>query len=234
MSRHGEASNLRIITLDGRSGSGKSTLARALARELGWTFLDSGAWNRAVTWAVVQSGLDPDDVEEVLGKLSSISITSSPEGTVAVDGRSLGDELRSAQIDAAVGRVADHPEVRAALVTRMRAAAATQAGVVADGRDAGTVIFPDAGLQVFVDVAPDVRARRRHAQAAATDPGRSLADVRTALDERDARDAARGEAAPRITSRSVVLDNNNDTVKEAVGRLLLLAREQFPAEGHSR
>ena len=229
MSRARESTGARVITLDGLSGSGKSTLARALARELGWSFLDSGAWYRALTWAVLEAGIDPADGSGVLATLSGIQITSSEDGTVAVDGATLGIVLRSPRIDAAVGRVADHPPVRAELVRRMRAAASAARGLVADGRDAGTVIFPDAGLKVFVDVTPDERARRRHAQATATDPGRSLAAVRRALDERDARDAARGEAAPRVPADGVVLDNTNNTVQEAVGRLLILARERFPA-----
>ena len=201
----------------------------SLARALGWSFLDSGAWYRALTWAALEAGVDPADREAVLATLSAIRITSSEDGTVAVDGTVPGDALRTARIDAAVGRVADHPEVRAELVRRMRAAAADAPGLVADGRDAGTVIFPDAGLKVFVDVAPDERARRRHAQAGGEEGGRSLAEVRRALDERDARDAARGEAAPRVPADGTVLDNNRNTVEEAVGCLLLLARERFPA-----
>jgi len=229
MSRAHRTTGARVITLDGLSGSGKSTLARALARALGWSFLDSGAWYRALTWAVLESGADPSDAEAVLSTLSTIRITSSEDGTVAVDGTVLGQALRTARIDAAVGRVADHPPVRAELVRRMRAAASAASGLVADGRDAGTVIFPDAGLKVFVDVAAAERARRRHAQAGGDEAGRSLAEVRRALDERDARDSARGEAAPRIPADGTVLDNNRNTVEEAVGRLLLLAREQFPA-----
>ena len=127
-----------------------------------------------------------------------------------------------------MGRVADHPAVRAELTARMRAAAtAAPGGVVADGRDAGTVIFPDAPLQVFVEVPLAERARRRHAQLGGEES--SLADVQAALAQRDERDAARGDAAPHPTERSRIFDNQANSVEEAVGCLLAWARERFPA-----
>ncbi|HEX9792363.1 MAG TPA: (d)CMP kinase, partial [Planctomycetota bacterium] len=163
MARSDSQSPLRVITLDGLAGSGKSTLARRLAERLGWAYLDSGAWYRALTWAVLRDGADPGSADEVHDTLSQIDIHAHPDGTVVVDGAPLRSELRTERIDARVPDVADHPRVRAALVERMRDLRRRQEvrGIVADGRDAGTVIFPDAGLKVYVDTEIEARAARR-------------------------------------------------------------------------
>jgi cytidylate kinase len=211
-----------VVTLDGHSGSGKSTLAKSLAAALGWSYLDSGAWYRALTWAVLEADGETRDAQLVLATLSSIRIESDAHGQVLVDGRLLGDELRSARIDEMVSDVADHVDVRAALNRRMRRMLTEPgvAGLVADGRDAGTVIFPDAALRVFVEVPLEQRAARRHAQNVGKGIDSDLAAILAALAERDARDAARGDAAPQVTQRSRILDNSTQTVEEAVGCLL--------------
>lgn len=219
--------SLPVVTLDGHSGSGKSTLAQRLASKLGWSYLDSGAWYRALTWAVLQADKDTCDSQAVLTTLSSIEIESDIHGHVLVDGVLLGDQLRTATIDCMVSNVADHTIVREALTQRMRQmlAAPGVLGLVADGRDAGTIIFPDAALQVFVEVPLEVRAARRHAQNVGKGIDSNLSEITAALADRDARDAARGDAAPQVTKRSRLLNNSTQTVEEAIGCLLAWTAE---------
>lgn len=225
-----EFQGLPVVTLDGPSGSGKSTLARRLAERLGWHYLDSGAWYRALTWACLEAGVELRDEEAVLQLLSTIRIESYLDGGVGLAGTRLGDELRNDRIDRHVSDVADHGAVRDALNASMRLLleAPEVKGLVADGRDAGTIIFPDALLQVFVQVPAEVRAQRRHLQNLERGMDSDLPGLTTALIERDRRDAARGDAAPRITARSRILENHQITVEEAIGSLLAWTRERLP------
>lgn len=219
--------SLPVVTLDGHSGSGKSTLAKRLASKLGWSYLDSGAWYRALTWAVSEAEKDTCDPQVVLHTLSSIRIESDIHGHVLIDGVLLGDELRTATMDRLVSNVADHTAVREALNLRMRQMLKIPGvlGLVADGRDAGTIIFPDATLQVFVEVPLEVRAARRHAQNESKGIDSNLSEITAALTDRDARDAARGDAAPQVTKRSRLLNNSTQTVEEAIGCLLAWTAE---------
>ena len=221
-----------VVTLDGHSGSGKSTLARHLARELGWAYLDSGAWYRALTWATLRERADPTDSRQVLDVLSRLTLSSTPTGEVIVDDLQPGQELRTPAIDAKVSEVADHSEVRAALTERMRQLREQAGihGVVADGRDAGAVIFPDAALKIFVDVTLDVRAARRHSQQQVAGMQTTLEEARAALAARDARDAARGEAAPQIHPGDQVLQNDNLSVEEAIRRLLAWTQATYGSD----
>jgi len=222
------ASNLSnpisVITLDGLSGSGKSTLARLLAERLGWVYLDSGAWYRAATWAILQAGRNASSSSESLAVLSTINLQSHHGGQMSVDGAMLGNELRTPEVDRAVADVADHLAVRAELTTRMRRLLVTPgiAGVVADGRDAGTVIFPKASLKIFVEASLQNRAQRRHQQMQDADVTIDPTEVSVALGERDQRDQARGEFAPRMSDDGVMFENNSIGVEQAVGCLLEL------------
>lgn len=219
-----------VITIDGSSGSGKSTLSRKLAAALGWPFLDSGAWYRALAWACLEAGVDPKDSAAVLNTLSSIEIRSDAHGQVYVDGVCCTGNLRTPAIDAAVSLVADHLEVRALLNEKMRGLhlSADAPGMVADGRDAGTIIFPNAALKIFVEASLEVRAERRFRQMAENGIEITLSEVQHALALRDAHDATRGDAAPHPTERSRILTNENLTVEEAVGCLLAWAEKLNP------
>ena len=221
-----------VVTLDGLSGSGKSPLARKLAEALGWAYLDSGAWYRALTWATLREGADPTDSGQVLDVLSRLTLSSTPSGDVLVDDHRPGQELRTPAIDASVSEVADHPQVRAALTARMQQLREQPQvhGVVADGRDAGAVIFPDAALKIFVEVSLDVRAARRFAQQQAAGLDTTLDQAHQALAQRDARDAARGEAAPQIHPGDQVLQNDNLSVEEAIRRLLAWTQATYGSD----
>lgn len=222
MSREHPTQKSPAVTLDGHSGSGKSTLARELARALEWVYLDSGAWYRGLTWAVVEAGRDPHDSAAVLAVLSQLQFEGLADGQLSIDGRTLGDELRTPEIDRAVSEVADHTEVRQALTARMRGVRhqVNARGVVADGRDAGSIIFPDACLKVFVQTSLEVRAQRRFAQQQAAGVQTEFETVLAALSDRDHRDSLRGAAAPVRHPGDQVLVNDTPSVEEAIQRLL--------------
>ncbi len=227
MDKEPQFQEVLVITLDGSSGSGKSTLSQRLAVALDWPFLDSGAWYRALTWAVLQAGVNPQQEEDVLATLFSLNLHADAHGVVSVNGEACTDCLRTPAVDQAVAQVANHIPVREALNQSMRAMRHTTSaqGLVADGRDAGTIIFPDAALKVFVEASLDVRAERRFAQRKAQGISTTLSAVRDSLAQRDAMDAARGDAAPHPTAQSRILVNENITVEEAVGCLLTWAQE---------
>ncbi|MFK5955541.1 MAG: (d)CMP kinase [Planctomycetota bacterium] len=214
-----------VITVDGNSGSGKSTLAKELALALNWSFLDSGAWYRALTWATLRAEADTSKEASVLATLSEIEIHCDSQGQIYIDGEACKDCLRTPEIDKHVSHVADHLAVRSALNLRMRAMACSShaEGLVADGRDAGTIIFPDAALKVFVQAGLKVRAERRFLQMQANGIAITLPEVQAALAARDAHDALRGDAAPHPTVQSRILDNDNKSLEEAVGCLLAWA-----------
>ena len=219
----------RVITLDGLSGSGKSTLARLLANQLGWIYLDSGAWYRALTWVALKREIDVKSTEEVLELLLNINIDSTIDGSVVVDGIVLGEELRSPKIDKAVSSVADHVPVRKELNRQMRKILAREGtkGIVADGRDVGSVVFPNSPLKVFVEAPLEERARRRFVQHQTRGLDVSFTDVFNALQTRDVRDSQRGEAAPQAQPSSYLLENQNNSVEQAVGRLLSWSNKIF-------
>jgi CMP/dCMP kinase len=227
MSSGPPASKKPAITLDGLSGSGKSTLARQLALELEWAYLDSGAWYRALTWAVLQNQADPADSEAILSVLSQITLSCRSDGNVLIDGVLIDHQLRTPEIDQAVSIVADHGDVREALNQRMRLLrdAPDILGVVADGRDAGAIIFPDASLKIFVEVDVEMRAKRRYQQQLEAKLPVDYASTLAALQDRDQHDRARGTAAPQIHPGDRVLNNESVTVEEAIRRLLLWASE---------
>src|SRR5690242_15034872 len=155
-----------VIALDGPSGTGKSTVARGLARRLRFRYLDTGAMYRAVTWAVLRDGIDPEDSAAVaaLAARTRISVTTDPEDQhVTVDGRSVDREVRSQAVTTAVSPVSAIPEVRAVLVAQQRELIGSGA-VVVEGRDIGTVVAPHAPLKIFLTASADARATRRSRQ----------------------------------------------------------------------
>jgi len=225
-----------VVTLDGHSGSGKSTLARLLAERLQWSWLDSGAWYRAVSWATLEAGADPAQADSVLAVLSQMNLQAGAHGSVLVNDRDPALVLRTPAVDRAVSDVADHLTVREALNQRMRAMvdAPHVQGVVADGRDAGTVIFPNASLKVFVQADPEIRLRRRLAQYHSAGLEADENQIRKSMQSRDLRDAARGDSAPQALPGFVILDTNVLNVEQAVGRLLQLCESlSSPRENSS-
>lgn len=209
-----------VVAVDGPSGSGKSTVSRRLARSLGAAYLDTGAMYRAVTWAVLNAGVDPQDattVAKVAAEASVVSGTDPTNPTIEVDGVAVDREIRGPEVTAAVSAVSAIPAVRELLVAQQRAIIATCGSIVVEGRDIGTVVAPDADLKVFLTASADARARRRSAEQAA-DVAATAAD----LARRDHLDSTRATNPLAQAPDAVVLDSTELGVDEVVHRLLEL------------
>jgi cytidylate kinase len=208
-----------VIAIDGPAGAGKSTVARTLASKLGFTYLDSGAMYRCVALAALRRGADLDEAERMAALARSISI-SLEGGRVELDGEDVGAEIREPAVTEASSRVSIHPGVREAMVDRQRELIAT-GRYVAEGRDIGTVVSPEAPLKVFLTAAPEERARRRAAQT-----GEDSAAVLAAQRERDERDETREHSALRAAADAVEIDTTGFAEAEVVARIAALAVER--------
>jgi len=221
----------RVIAIDGPSGAGKGTVARAVARQLGWKYIDTGAMYRAVAWKTRHEGVDPDD-EPRAAAIARRARIDLDEHTVRIDGHDVTAAIRTPEIDAAAAAVARMPGVRAALVAQQRDYKATYGQVVMEGRDIGTAVFPDADVKIYLDAAPQERAARR-----AKDPTHGvsrvsgLAEVASALAARDRSDRMR-EASPLTRAPDAVLiDTTGVPVDEVVRRVLQIVEEKLHQAG---
>lgn len=208
-----------VIAIDGPAGAGKSTVARAVAAELGFTYLDSGAMYRSVALAAREAGVDADDAA-ALGPLAAGLQIGFDGRRVLLGGRDVSGAIRTPEASADASRVSVHPVVRAAMVERQRQLIAA-GRYVAEGRDIGTVVSPDAPLKVFLTASDEERARRRAAQT-----GEDVETVLAAQRARDARDMGREHGALRAAADAVELDTTGLSLKEVVGRVVALARER--------
>lgn len=209
-----------IIAIDGPSGVGKGTVARAVARELGLRHVDTGAMYRALAWRGRQLGVDLDDEPAVLAlaKAATFDVQGS---RVVIDGHDASDAIRTPEIDKAVTSVARLPLVRAELVARQRGMAEA-GGVVMEGRDIGTVVFPDATVKIYLDASPEERARRRAQDAAhASSQTQALADIAQAMARRDTADRTRQASPLVVAPDAVVIDTTSMPIAEVVQRVLL-------------
>ncbi len=202
---------MTVIAIDGPAGSGKSTVARALAARLGLEYLDTGAMYRSVTFAALRRGLDPGEAD-VVGRLSlDVVIDLDPE-RVVVDGADATIEIRGPEVSRAVSAVAANPVVRTEMVRRQRAWVAERGGGVLEGRDIGTVVFPDADLKVYLTADPEVRAARRSKEVTDLDYETVAAD----LARRDALDQGREVSPLAEAADAFVLDTTGLGVDEIV------------------
>ncbi len=221
-----------IIALDGPAGSGKSSTAREVARRLGYLHVDSGAFYRALTRAILEQGIPETEWRDLgLEQLDALGVAGQrgDDGLgLTIDGRPVGPELRTAEVNAHVSQVARIPAVRSWLLGRLRDLAEHE-DVVVDGRDIGTAVFPDAPLKVFLVADPEVRARRRLREHGVEDPDRdTLLDEIRRLKERDRIDSER-EVAPLMAAADAVrVDTTALTFDEQVGAILELARAREP------
>lgn len=213
-----------VVAVDGPSGSGKSTVSRRLAIALGARYLDTGAMYRAVTWAVLRSGVDLADasaVAKVAGE-TELGIGTDPEGYgVTADGVPVEEAIRGPEVTGAVSAVAAVPAVRSMLVTRQRDLAAAAGRIVMEGRDIGAVVAPDADLKVYLTASVAARAARRSAEDA-TDAGRTAAD----LTRRDQLDSTRKADPMTQAPDAVVLDTTELGIDEVVARLQEMLAER--------
>ena len=220
-----------IITIDGPAGSGKSTAARLLAKTLGIAYLDTGATYRALTLAAMQQGLDLTNeaaLAELAGRLD-LHMAPAETGTVMVlDGRDVSAEIRSVEVTDKAHYAADSPAVRAVLVALQRRIgeelARRSGGVVAEGRDQGTVVFPDADVKFYLDASPEVRARRRYEELAARGEDVSLQQVLEAIRRRDRRDRSRSAGPLAKPPGAIEIDTSEMTVEQMVGELVSWVR----------
>lgn len=206
---------MRVIAIDGPAGSGKSTVAKALAARVGLEYLDTGAMYRAVTFAALRRGVDPADVEPVASIAERIELDVQPD-TVRVDGVDATIEIRGPEVSRAVSIVAANPGVRAEMRRRQREWAEVRGGGVLEGRDIGTVVFPDAVLKVYLTAQPEVRAERRSKEVTELDYETVAAD----LARRDALDQGRSDSPLVEASDALVVDTTDLSVDEIVARLL--------------
>jgi cytidylate kinase len=208
-----------VIAIDGPAGAGKSTVARALAERLGFTYLDSGALYRCVALAALRTGADLDDGAS-LGSLAAGLQIELAGNRVTVGGEDVSQAIRRPEVSEAASRVSVHPQVREAMVARQRELIAA-GSYVAEGRDIGTVVSPEAVLKVFLTATDDERARRRAAET-----GEGLDEVLVAQAERDARDSAREHGALRPAADAIELDTTGLDVNAVVELIAALARER--------
>jgi cytidylate kinase len=213
-----------IITLDGPAGAGKSSAARALARRLGWCYMDTGAMYRAVTLVALERGVPLDDAIGLALLAESLAIAFR-DGRVFVGERDVSGEIRTERITAATRPVADAPPVRD-VMKRMQRKIAEGIDVVTEGRDQGSVVFPHAELKVFLTASAEERARRRHREEEARGAAMSLEAVLAAQNRRDEGDRVRAVGAMKAADDAVLVETDGLSQDEVVERLVLLVEER--------
>jgi cytidylate kinase len=207
-----------IVTIDGPSGTGKSTVTRAIADRFALPFLDTGAFYRAATLAVLEAGVAPEDGQAVIEVVKGITIDQK-YGVTYLDGRDVSERIRDADVTGAVSAVSAHPEVRRMMVERQREWVEAEGGsAIVEGRDIGSVVFPDAEVKIYLDARPEVRAMRR-----AMESGEDPRTVAAAIERRDRYDSTRAVAPLTVPEGAVVIDTSDlafDEVVEEVSRLV--------------
>jgi cytidylate kinase len=207
-----------VIAIDGPTASGKGTIAQRVAHHLGFHYLDSGALYRLLAWSALRTGVEPADE----GQLTDLAGRMQPRfgaGRIELDGEDVTDAIRSETVSRVASQVAVHPGVRYALLELQRRCR-TAPGLVADGRDMGTVVFPDAALKVFLTATVPARAARRHKQLMEKGISTNIADLSQDLEARDRRDTERSAAPLKPAEDAYLLDSSELTIDEVVAQVL--------------
>lgn len=228
------AEAVSVIAVDGPGGAGKGTVCQAVARQLGWHLLDSGALYRLVALAALDRGLDLADEAAVAGLARHLDVAFEPgaggDRRILLAGRDVSDEIRTERCSQGASAVAVLPAVRGALLWRQRDFRQAP-GLVADGRDMASVVFPDAGLKVFLTASVEERARRRHKQLKEKGIDVSLAALSGDMADRDRRDSEREVAPLRPSQDARILDTTGMDVGQVVSTVMRWAHEAFPGLG---
>jgi CMP/dCMP kinase len=217
-----------VIAIDGPSGAGKSTVASRVAAALGLEVLDTGAMYRAVTLACLDQGIEVDDAEACEHVARAMRLTLGDR--VVLDGRDVSRDIRGPVVTAAVSSVSAHPGVRSVLVDRQRTWITERGAGVVEGRDIGTVVFPDAAVKVFLTASDDERARRRHRDEEAAERQVGVEHVREELDRRDRHDSTRSVSPLRPADDALVVDTTSRSVDDVVEEIV--EAYQSATEGH--
>jgi cytidylate kinase len=216
-----------IIAIDGPAGAGKSTLARALARRLGYLYINTGAMYRAVAWQVLEKGISLDDVQTIgaLASRTEIALEGPPDALrVLIDGRDVTAEIVAPEVTRAASIVSAVPDVRRALVKRQQELGA-RGGVVMEGRDIGSKVFPGADVKIYLDASQSDRSERRHRQERKVGIESSLAATKADIEERDRRDSTRLESPLVKAEDAHYLDSSGLTIDEVINQALDLVKK---------
>ena len=206
-----------VIVLDGPAGAGKSTVSREVARRLGLPFLDTGAIYRAITLVMLRDGIPPRDVSRLTERLRGFSV-SFPGGRVTVCGEDVTDAIRTQEIDSQVSGYSAVPELRRSILDIQRQGASE--GLVAEGRDMGTVVFPDADLKIFLTASPEARARRRYAERLERGETSDYEEILYQVNRRDAIDSSRDVAPLKPAWDAICFDTTGMSFDEVVSGIL--------------
>jgi len=216
-----------IIAIDGPSGVGKGTVAKVIAADLGYRHVDSGAMYRAVGWKALQLGV-PLDNESSIVEIATVSPIDVSATLVTIDGTDITRAIRTPEIDKAAASVARLPRVREILVDRQRDMGAG-GGIVMEGRDIGTVVFPDADVKLYLDASAEERARRRANDPAHSGPA-AVADVATLLRERDRSDTTRAASPLHAALDAIVIDTTGEPIDHVVAQVMSIVRAKLGEE----
>ncbi|HET7221115.1 MAG TPA: (d)CMP kinase [Vicinamibacterales bacterium] len=211
-----------MVAIDGPSGAGKGTVARAVAARLGYRHIDTGAMYRAIAWKALHEGADLAD-EDAIAALAARAQLTVGDGAVMVDGHDVASAIRTPEIDAAAAAVARQVRVRCVLIEQQRDAG-RGGGIVMEGRDIGTVVFPQADVKIYLDASPDERARRRASDPAhaAGRNGAAVQDVATALEARDRSDRTRTASPLMRADDAFEIDTTGVPIEEVITQVLAL------------
>ena len=219
-----------IITIDGPAGAGKSTAARRLANSLGIAFLDTGATYRAVAWKLLQSGADLTDEPTVARTAAETEVRLIPQDSktvVYVDGRDVTEQIRSSEVTEGVKYVASCVPARTVLVALQRKIGRQLGSFVAEGRDQGSVVFPNANIKIYLEASPAERAQRRQAELSARGEQASVEDVHKAILDRDRRDMSR-EVGPLVAPEDAIhVDTSGKNIEQVAEELLAIVKERL-------
>jgi cytidylate kinase len=217
-----------VIAIDGPSGAGKGTVARAVARELACRHVDTGAMYRALAWKALRDGADLDD-EAAVARVAGAARFDIADGRIAIDGDDVSVAIRTPEIDRGAARVARLPRVREILVARQRAMREEGGGrgLVMEGRDIGSVVFPDADLKIYLDANPEERARRRASDPAHHGGSHDVATVATEIAARDRSDSTRAVSPLKEAEGAVRIDTTGLDIQQVVEQVLALVRQRL-------